>query len=56
MHAATLFASVINLTSFYYVMAGIDGLEKNEVKQITTAYLLTEILFEGLTKWVVSLT
>lgn len=56
MHAATFFASVTNLTSFYCVMTSIDGLVRNEVKKITTSYLLTEILFEGLTKWVVSLT
>ena len=37
-------------------MTSIDGLVRNEVKKITTSYLLTEILFEGLTKWVVSLT
>ena len=55
--AAASFALAINLTSCYCTMTGINCLFRNEEKQITiTAYLLTEILFEGLTKWVVSLT
>ena len=55
MHSATFFASVINFTSLYCAMTSINGRLRNEVKKITTAYLLTEIWFEGLTKWVVSL-
>ena len=41
------------LTSF---LQNINALFRNEEKQITTTNLLTEILFEGLTKCVVSLT